>query len=582
MTLPKKHNKVQRKQPLFCLEKLYSNIFQGLVTDLTEPGTRERAYGMSKVTRDHRLVPNLSYHGAPPYLFKVWYQLENFHKRLIFKQDTSFETLSSEAYDKFCSFQQKSQLIDPRANEVVKHAKSIVYDILGEFSFERFSKYCCFGRKAAKDLTRKQSYIDLRVKKLNGTASQLATFDEIRSRDIHLMRATRRERKKYYVATSVIKGSSVPKSWKAARLIFPDTVVGGFLSRGLGLYMRSRLEASTRINLALQQERHKVWAQRASEDGKHATIDVSEASNSYMPLHMELLLPESWRAIVDTVRVPIYELPDGRTGNFASQMLMGSGHTFPLQTILFYALAQAATDLLGERGIVSAYGDDIILPNFAAPGFIWALDLIGFKVNTEKSYWSSDYMHVNKFRESCGGDYYQGLDVRPYMPECETRKVQKREYTAEVHKAINGLTLRWHPAEIQTTLKFLLKELSTVCTLSFVPDTETETSGVHEWILPWVDVSLLDCNLPRVENSVRTYWALRPKVKKRITDGRAAYWAWLHSHSRSIPKDGPWSRDPLFEAERSWSEKAATKFRREAKRGQRIKYGWTHTGLSDR
>lgn len=579
MTLPKKHNKVQRKAPLYSLEKMYRNIYSGMVMDLTAPGTHERAFGLSKVTRNHRLTPKISYSGATPYLFKVWYQLDTFHKRLIFRDDPSFETLSLQTMDEFAVFQQKSQLIDPRCSEVLERARAIVHDILGEFDFDRFAKYCCFGKRAAKDLTRKQSYIDLRCKNLNGTASQLSTFDEIRARDIHLLRATRKQRKKCWRRVSVINGTTVPKSWKAARMIFPDTIVGGFLSRGLGNYMRHRLEASTHIDLSLQQERHKRWAQSASIHGHLATIDMSKASDSFMPIHMKALLPDSWLAIVDTVRCEHYELNSNQRGFLASQMLMGSGHTFPLQTILFYAYARAATDLLGERGTVSAYGDDIIVPNFAAPGVIWAFELLGFSVNTDKTFLSSDYMHIQKFRESCGGDYYNGLDVRPWMPECETRLVRKTEYVAELHKAVNGLCERWHPTEIDGTLRFLLSEIDKCCTVSFVPDTETETSGIRLWILHWIDVGFITCNFPHMVNGVYEYHCLRPRVKKRVTDGRAAYWAWLQGHRGSQPLVEGWTKsDPLEEAEKTWTSAVGTKFRREAKRGLHLRYGWTRKG----
>jgi hypothetical protein len=305
---------------------------------------------------------------------------------------------------------------------------------------------------------------------------------------------------------------------------------------------------------------------------------MSKASDSFMPCHLKALLPTSWLAIVEAMRTPHFELPDKRVGHLASSMLMGSGHTFPLQTILFYACAKAATILLNERGIVSAYGDDIIVPNFAAPGVIWAFELLGFKINKDKTFLSSDYMHVNKFRESCGGDYYDGHDVRPFMPECETRKVRKTEYIAELHKVINGLTLRWHPLEIVKTLNMLLKELASVCKISFVPDTETETSGVHEWILHFVDVALENCNVPRWKNYVPTYVCLRPKTKNRVTDGRAAYWAYLQqTHNGEAPRLEPWIKDEEY-MDFALRSKAGTRFRREAKRGTRLRYGWTRKG----
>lgn len=57
---------------------------------------------------------------------------------------------------------------------------------------------------------------------------------------------------------------------------------------------------------------------------------------------------------------------------------------------------------------VSVFGDDIICPTDCAKSVTAALVFFGFKLNEEKSFVSG------KFRESCGGDYFKGLDMRPH------------------------------------------------------------------------------------------------------------------------------------------------------------------------
>jgi len=64
-------------------------------------------------------------------------------------------------------------------------------------------------------------------------------------------------------------------------------------------------------------------------------------------------------------------------------------------------------DILSLRGEVRVYGDDLIVPVDYVRSVIDVLELLGFKVNTGKSFWNG------KFRESCGGDYYDGEDVTP-------------------------------------------------------------------------------------------------------------------------------------------------------------------------
>jgi hypothetical protein len=89
---------------------------------------------------------------------------------------------------------------------------------------------------------------------------------------------------------------------------------------------------------------------------------------------------------------------------------MGSGLTFPLMawsiyaTICFYIQCFRKTDVSRE---VYVYGDDVIVPTRFYQDAITALNKIGFKVNTSKSFMKGG------FRESCGGDYYFGNIVTP-------------------------------------------------------------------------------------------------------------------------------------------------------------------------
>jgi len=54
---------------------------------------------------------------------------------------------------------------------------------------------------------------------------------------------------------------------------------------------------------------------------------------------------------------------------------------------------------------VRVYGDDIIIPTDMVSEALRSLTAYGFVVNRHKSFWNG------KFRESCGGDFYDGIDV---------------------------------------------------------------------------------------------------------------------------------------------------------------------------
>lgn len=93
---------------------------------------------------------------------------------------------------------------------------------------------------------------------------------------------------------------------------------------------------------------------------------------------------------------------------------MGSGLTFPTMSLLIsLAICNKVRKRYPHiryadiRRNVFVYGDDICCPSDWYQCAVDALALIGLKVNVSKSFVRSH------FRESCGGDYYRGIDVTP-------------------------------------------------------------------------------------------------------------------------------------------------------------------------
>lgn len=480
-----------------------------------------------------------SYEGAGPYTFKVLYQLSNFFKRCIMKEDRKFDELASECLSAFERDQSSYCLPKPQSwysEKVLLRANQIVHLVLGEFDFAKLSRSATFGKKAARGLPLRKSYLDNRVKTLTGTSVQWEWFKACLNDDIHLNRAIRTSFKEFEEVMD-IDVVPVPKSFKAARIIAPDTVLGGFLSRGLGDYVREELERWTHIDLASQQARHRQEAQKASKDGKRATIDMSKASDSFTMEHVHALLPESWWSVIEAVRTPVgvidREEVTAKAVPLRSVMLMGSGHTFPLQTLLFYSLAKAVVELSGSRAKVDVYGDDIMLPSIFAPRFYRVMHELGFTINVDKSF------HEGHFRESCGGDYLAGLDVRPFMPEYETNTItQKNEYASLVFKVYNGLLERWSLHELPRTFGFIVTHLlAHRIKPAVVPYHEPPDSGLYS-ILP----ELEDCvSMPKVNpiTCMLEYKKLVARSKKRKPrTERIYYWYSLRPQGMINAYDG--------------------------------------------
>jgi hypothetical protein len=203
----------------------------------------------------------------------------------------------------------------------------------------------------------------------------------------------------------------VPKDARKDRGIAIEPSLNVFYQLAVGKAIRGRLRERTGVDLQLGQDSHRRMAREASRTGLHATIDLSNASDTVSYNLVKILLPEGWFNLVDTLRSP-YTLVKGQWVQLHKFSSMGNGYTFELETLVFLAAVAYACYLHGEsldRGSnASVYGDDIILPVKASGTLLALLQWMGFKANAEKTF------TTGKFRESCGGDYFDGKAVRPY------------------------------------------------------------------------------------------------------------------------------------------------------------------------
>lgn len=195
----------------------------------------------------------------------------------------------------------------------------------------------------------------------------------------------------------------VPKSYKTDRSIVVEPSLNQMVQLGIGDYISGRLRMSG-IDLR-DQTRNKRLAREGSISGDLATLDLSSASDTVASALVMDLLPYDWFDFLSHFRTSLVvcEGVNVRLQKFSS---MGNGFTFALESLIFYALSWASTDEL-SRAEVSVYGDDIIVPTSAYAGLVEVLGAVGFIPNKEKSFASGP------FRESCGGDYLRGIDIRP-------------------------------------------------------------------------------------------------------------------------------------------------------------------------
>ncbi|UHM27709.1 MAG: RNA-dependent RNA polymerase [Fushun levivirus 6] len=202
---------------------------------------------------------------------------------------------------------------------------------------------------------------------------------------------------------------TVPKSDDIDRAAAKEPDLNMFLQKACGLHIRRRLKG---VGIDLNdQTRNQELARIASIDGSLATLDLSSASDSVTWKLVAELLPPDWFRVLSDLRSD-RGLIDGSWHEWATMSTMGNGFTFELESLIFWALARSAAYYFGCPGVISVYGDDIIVPTKLAKPLMNVLGFCGFLVNPDKSFWSGS------FRESCGAHWNAGVDVKPFY--CRT------------------------------------------------------------------------------------------------------------------------------------------------------------------
>lgn len=223
---------------------------------------------------------------------------------------------------------------------------------------------------------------------------------------------------------------AVPKTQKGPRLIAAEPTAHQWIQGGLQRWLEEAISRSP-LGLSIDlrnQEQSRALALESSKSGAFATVDLSSASDrlsatlvDYIFQANESLLDGLHACRTRTIIIPEDLHPDGieccfKLRKYAAQ---GSAVTFPIQTMIFTIIGHFALMLAdGTRDCslqslrtrshrLRVFGDDIIIDSSAHDHLVRLLTELGLKVNEGKSF------HKGPFRESCGMDAFDGVDVTP-------------------------------------------------------------------------------------------------------------------------------------------------------------------------
>lgn len=214
-----------------------------------------------------------------------------------------------------------------------------------------------------------------------------------------------------------VKAVSVPKSYKSSRIIAEVPAYQQFHMQGIRKLALKAISKKPLGKLMVQDDQtiNQEWSRLGSVYGTYATIDLSAASDSISEYLAEQVLPDQWYKAICRFNPPVIDAYGSRVPRYIFQT-SGNGTTFILESVIFLAIALSATSYcrLYDSSIVDprVFGDDIICDDKVYDTLVDFLGLLGFKVNLSKS-----FSGTSRYRESCGAEWYCGLDTATkYFP----------------------------------------------------------------------------------------------------------------------------------------------------------------------
>lgn len=296
--------------------------------------------------------------------------------------------------------------LNPHVLDVIKHAQSFISSILPRLTnqeLEWIEGEMSFGPGATVGVKRVVTF---------GRKFDLHNIDctpEILSFGIFCLPEIWKQRVTGFTPTTYAELEFVPKNSKTDRAIEIQPTLNIYVQKGIGSWLRRSLR---RFGLDLSsQEGNQELALAGSLTNELVTADLLSASDRVSHQTVRLLFSHrpDVLALLEWARVGRCKSKDGSVRSLEKFSAMGNGYTFELETLIFLSLVMGARCVCQDNQAFRVYGDDIIVSTKVWPLLSDSLKFLGFDENSEKTYGNT------YFRESCGADYWNGVNVRPFF-----------------------------------------------------------------------------------------------------------------------------------------------------------------------
>lgn len=215
------------------------------------------------------------------------------------------------------------------------------------------------------------------------------------------------------------KLAAVPKDSRGPRLISLEPLEYQWIQQGLGRRLVDHIEECplTRgyVNFS-DQTINRTLALGASLTQEWDTLDLKDASDRVSLWLVRQLFPVNLLRKLEAARTAGTCWKD-RNYPYRKFAPMGSALCFPVESLVFWALVTARLSLdhvrSGYGGLLNSltpvyvFGDDLVVPHGTMPLVSDLFKELFLELNEDKC------CHGSFFRESCGCDAFQGVDVTP-------------------------------------------------------------------------------------------------------------------------------------------------------------------------
>jgi len=261
------------------------------------------------------------------------------------------------------------------------------------------------------------------------------------------------EHEKARYTNSVCKLAIVPKDKRGPRIICTQPVGLMWIQQGQLRSLNKAIESSAilRVNRLINgepataikfddQEQNGSLALESSRTREFATIDLKDASDLVSWGLVRYLFNKSVVGFLAASRAMYVRLPSKEIDRLYMYAPMGSAMCFPIESLVFWCVAAAATYV--QRGVtykylqgghatkflrsnpseVFVFGDDVLVRRESCKFVCECFEFLGFKPNYNKTFAEGFY------RESCGVDAYLGERLDVARLQCPTLTSMSEAY----------------------------------------------------------------------------------------------------------------------------------------------------------